>query len=190
VVEKIKGIVSRDLHICFWYRSIDLKLLPLTERVHFVFLSNFLIFVSRRSESTLWLDLAFSHRWKWLQMGKGIVVFILVLFLSALLRLESKLIVAACEYVTYELGKRYELGKLRYKLGKLRYELGKFPQITLASLHAATISLDSSLKRAERNKTKMMTTIPLPICNLFHLCIQPNQRIKGKIFFYCFSKGN
>jgi hypothetical protein len=55
--------------------------------------------------------------------------------------------------------------------GKLRYELGKFPLITLASLHAATISLDSSLKRAERNKTKMMTTIPLPTCNLFHLCL-------------------
>jgi hypothetical protein len=29
-------------------------------------------------------------------MGKGIVVIILALFLSALLRLESKLIVAAC----------------------------------------------------------------------------------------------
>jgi hypothetical protein len=29
-------------------------------------------------------------------MGKGIVVIILVLFLSALLRLESKLIVAGC----------------------------------------------------------------------------------------------
>jgi hypothetical protein len=29
-------------------------------------------------------------------MGKGIVVLILVLFLSALFRLESKLIVAAC----------------------------------------------------------------------------------------------
>jgi hypothetical protein len=38
-------------------------------------------------------------------MGKGIVVIILVLFLSALLRLESKVIVAACEFVTYELGK-------------------------------------------------------------------------------------
>jgi hypothetical protein len=38
-------------------------------------------------------------------MGKGIVVIILVLFLSALLRLEYKLIVAACEFVTYELGK-------------------------------------------------------------------------------------
>jgi hypothetical protein len=37
-------------------------------------------------------------------MGKGTVI-ILVLFLSALLRLESKLIVAA----------RYELGKLRYE---------------------------------------------------------------------------
>jgi hypothetical protein len=36
------------------------------------------------------------HRWKRLQMGRVIVVFILYLFLSALLRLESKLIVAAC----------------------------------------------------------------------------------------------
>jgi hypothetical protein len=50
-------------------------------------------------------------------MGKGIVVIILVLFLSALLRLESKLIVAACEFVTYE-------------LGKLRYELKKIPPVT------------------------------------------------------------
>jgi hypothetical protein len=55
-------------------------------------------------------------------MGKVIVVFILVLFFSALLRLESKLIVASCrdasvirgifrvrnvfsEFVRYELGK-------------------------------------------------------------------------------------
>jgi hypothetical protein len=60
-------------------------------------------------------------------MGKGIVVFILVLFLSALLRLEPKLIVAACEFVTHELGKTFELRKLRYELRKLRYELGKFP---------------------------------------------------------------
>jgi hypothetical protein len=37
-----------------------------------------------------------THRWKRLQMGKGIVVIILGLFLSAPLRLESKLIVAAC----------------------------------------------------------------------------------------------
>jgi hypothetical protein len=36
------------------------------------------------------------HRWKRRQMWKVIVVFILYLFLSALLRLESKLIVAAC----------------------------------------------------------------------------------------------
>jgi hypothetical protein len=85
-------------------------------------------------------------------MGKGIVVIIVV--------------------VTYELRKRYELGKLRYEIGKLRYELGKIPLITLAPLHAATIRLDSSLKRAERNKTKMMTTIPFPICNLFHLWIR------------------
>jgi hypothetical protein len=43
------------------------------------------------------------------------------------------------------------------------------PLITLASRHAATISLDSSLKRADRNTYKMMTTITLPICNLIHL---------------------
>jgi hypothetical protein len=47
--------------------------------------------------------------------------------------------------------------------------VSKIPLITLASRHAATISLDSSLKRADRNTYKMMTTITLPICNLIHL---------------------
>jgi hypothetical protein len=61
------------------------------------------------------LCLTWGHRWKRLQMGKVIVVFILDKFLSALLRLESKLIVAAVGtpvwlrefsgFVTYELGK-------------------------------------------------------------------------------------
>jgi hypothetical protein len=45
----------------------------------------------------------------------------------------------------------------------------KIPLIILASLHAASISLDSSLKRAERNKYKMKTTITFHICLLFHL---------------------
>jgi hypothetical protein len=45
----------------------------------------------------------------------------------------------------------------------------KIPLITLASQHAATISLDSSLKRAERHLSKMKTTCTFPICNLFHL---------------------
>jgi hypothetical protein len=45
-------------------------------------------------------------------MGKGIVVFILVLFLSGLLKLESKLIDAACEFVTYELGKTVRTRKM------------------------------------------------------------------------------
>jgi hypothetical protein len=30
----VKGIVSRDLHTCFWYQSADLTLLPLMERGH------------------------------------------------------------------------------------------------------------------------------------------------------------
>jgi hypothetical protein len=38
-------------------------------------------------------------------MGKGIVVIILVLFLSARLRLESKLIVAACRVASMIKGK-------------------------------------------------------------------------------------
>jgi hypothetical protein len=37
--------------------------------------------------------------------------------------------------------------------------VSKISLITLASRHAATISLDSSLKRADRNTYKMMTTI-------------------------------
>jgi hypothetical protein len=44
-------------------------------------------------------------------MGKGIVVFILYKFLSAVLRLESKLIVAACMDASVIRGIRYELGK-------------------------------------------------------------------------------
>jgi hypothetical protein len=144
-------------------------------------------------------------------MGKVFVVFILYSFLSALLRLESKLIVeglAACrtpvsvirgifrvrnvrtrkiryepgkfvtnsenslrtnefsEFVTYERGKFVTNPENSLRTRKIRYELGKFPLITLASLHAATISLDSSLKRAERNKYKMKTTITFPICYL------------------------
>jgi hypothetical protein len=92
------------------------------------------------------------HRWKRLQMGKGIVVIILYKCLSALLWLESKLIVAAC-----------------WDASVRQCTNSEIPLITLASLHAATISLDSSLKRAEWHLYKMMTTIPLPICNLFHL---------------------
>jgi hypothetical protein len=52
-----KGIVSRDLSICSWYQWTDLKFLHI-QRVlicfyNFVFVSNFSIFVSRRSEFTL-----------------------------------------------------------------------------------------------------------------------------------------
>jgi hypothetical protein len=46
--------------------------------------------------------------------------------------------------------------------------VSKITLITLASRHAATISLESSLKRADRNTYRMMT-ITLPICNLIHL---------------------
>jgi hypothetical protein len=63
------------------------------------------------------------------------------------------------------------------RIWKIRYELGKFPLITLASLHDATISLDSSLNRAERNKYKMKTTIIFPICNLFHLWSNLTQKL-------------
>jgi hypothetical protein len=75
------------------------------------------------------------------------------LCLSALLRLESKLIVAACRDASVRKCMNSEI-----------------PLITLVSLHAATISLYSSLKRADRHKHKMMTTITFHICNLFHLC--------------------
>jgi hypothetical protein len=37
----LKGIVSGDLHICFWYHSIDLKLLHLMERVRLLFKFHF-----------------------------------------------------------------------------------------------------------------------------------------------------
>jgi hypothetical protein len=51
----IKGIVSRDLHICFWYQSKDLKFLqhmePLVCFSNFVFVKNFLNFASLRSET-------------------------------------------------------------------------------------------------------------------------------------------
>jgi hypothetical protein len=93
------------------------------------------------------------HRWKRLQMWKVIVVIILYKFLSALLRLESKLIVAAC------------------RDGSVIRGISQFVHcLTQASQHAATISLDSSLKRAERHLYKIMTTITFHICNLFHLC--------------------
>jgi hypothetical protein len=73
-------------------------------------------------------------------------------FLSAYLRLESKLIVAACRDASVIRG------------------ISEFVHCrTLASQHAATISLDSSLKKAERHLCKMMTTITFHICNLFHL---------------------
>jgi hypothetical protein len=59
-----KGIVSRDLHIFFWYHSIDLTFLPFGSMflcfLDFVFVSNFSIFASRHSELTLWVELAFS----------------------------------------------------------------------------------------------------------------------------------
>jgi hypothetical protein len=92
------------------------------------------------------------HRWKRLQMWKVIVDIILCLCLSALLRLESKLIVAACRDTSVIRG------------------ISEFVHCrTLASRHAATISFDSSLKRADRHKHKMMTPITFHICNLFHL---------------------
>jgi hypothetical protein len=60
----LKEIVSRDLHICFWYHLIDLKFLRLLEPyvcfLNLVFMSNFFIFASQRSELTLWVDLRFN----------------------------------------------------------------------------------------------------------------------------------
>jgi hypothetical protein len=79
-------------------------------------------------------------------MGTVIVVFILDNFFSALLRLESKLIVVACRDASVIRG-----------IFRVR------------TLQTATISLDSSFKRAERKLSKMKTTITFPICNLFHL---------------------
>jgi hypothetical protein len=50
----------------FWYHSIDLTFLHLMEPfacfLNFVFVLNFSIFVSQRSELTLWVDLGFSTR--------------------------------------------------------------------------------------------------------------------------------
>jgi hypothetical protein len=46
--------------------------------------------------------------------------------------------------------------------------------------YAATISLDSSLKRAERSLYKMKTTITFHICNLFHLCLRDNVLVHQK----------
>jgi hypothetical protein len=45
----LKGVVSQDLHICFWYHSIDLKFLHLMEP--FICFLNF-VFVSQHSELT------------------------------------------------------------------------------------------------------------------------------------------
>jgi hypothetical protein len=73
-------------------------------------------------------------------MGKVIVVFILYLFLSALLRLESKLIFAAC----------VDASVIRGIFRVRNVWTRKIPLITLASLHAATISLDSSLKSRKK----------------------------------------
>jgi hypothetical protein len=88
-------------------------------------------------------------------MWNVIVVIILCLCLSALLRLESKTFVAACRDASVIRG------------------ISEFVHCrTLASRHAATISLDSSLKRADSHKHKMMTTITFHICNLFHLWSQ------------------
>jgi hypothetical protein len=61
----LKAFVSRDLHICFLVPfDIDLKFLHLMEPflcfLNFVFVLNFLIFASQRSEFTLWEDLGFS----------------------------------------------------------------------------------------------------------------------------------
>jgi hypothetical protein len=106
-------------------------------------------------------------------MGKVIVVIILYVFLSALLRLESKLIVAACQDASvireiFDTNSDPILQRYAAKRGTEVSEfVSKIPPITLASRHAATISL--SLKRADRNTYKMMTTITLPICNLIHL---------------------
>jgi hypothetical protein len=57
-------------------------------------------------------------------MGKAIVVFILYKFLSALLRLESKLIVAACMDASVIRG-IFRIRNVRTR--KIRYKLGKFP---------------------------------------------------------------
>jgi hypothetical protein len=119
-------------------------------------------------------------------MGKVIVVIILYVFLSALLRLESELIVAACRDASVirgifdtnsENSEFVSSFEFRFRVSVPSFDtnaensefVSKIPLIILASRHDATISLDSSLKRANRNTNKMMTTITLPICNLIHL---------------------
>jgi hypothetical protein len=53
-------------------------------------------------------------------------------------------------------------------------------------MYVATISLDSSIKRAVRGLPKEKTTITFPICNLFHLWVQRSEkkaktrRLRGK----------
>jgi hypothetical protein len=76
----------------------------------------------------------------------------------------GKVIGEFSEFVTYELEKFVTNSENSLRTRKI-------PLITLAFLHAATISLDSSLKRAERNLSKMKTTITFPICNLLHLWV-------------------
>jgi hypothetical protein len=78
-------------------------------------------------------------------MGKGIVVFILVLFLSALLRLESKLIVAACEFVTYELGKTLRTRKITLRTWKITLRI--YPNHT----GIPTCRNNYTVKRRQRN---------------------------------------
>jgi hypothetical protein len=63
-VHAVKGIVSRG-GMFFWCHSIDLKFLHIRSVfvfcfTNYVFVSNFSIFKSRRSELTLWVELAFS----------------------------------------------------------------------------------------------------------------------------------
>jgi hypothetical protein len=74
-------------------------------------------------------------------MGKGIVVFILDKFLSALLRLESKLIVAACRDASVIRG-IFSKFVTFFRVRTLRHT---------GVPTCRTISLDSSLKRAEKN---------------------------------------
>jgi hypothetical protein len=54
-----KGIDSRDLYICFWCHSVDLKfqylINPFVCFLNFVFTSNFLIFAFQCNELTLWV---------------------------------------------------------------------------------------------------------------------------------------
>jgi hypothetical protein len=98
-------------------------------------------------------------------MGK---VIILVLFLSALLRLESKLTVAACRDASVIRG-IFRVCNVIFQVRNVIFRVRNgFPSSFVTNSHAETISLDSSLKET-RNKTKMMTKIPLPICNLIHL---------------------